>query len=372
MSSFNNKVRVNLICCCIALLVASAYSVAKSLGANQKTTISALPPLTRQLQTAELEIASNQRVVILPTLSLPLQSAKLYSRISGFIKTRYVDIGDKVKKDDLLATIDDPQVKAQEKKLLADIDEAKAELELTKLNDQRAEQLIADNLVSGAERDRLRILVSQAKARIASLRAELQNNRARQSFLEIRAPFAGYIVTKGLEVGDLVIADNSQQSRYLFEIANTLRLRLAIHVPQNEIRHIAPGDGVIAQFTGYQNLTVKGQISRVSQAVDEQSGTMLVEAEIDNSGYNLPAGLRGTVSLNISSDGNKNRVYKAPLSAISYHNGQDAVVGVNNGAVKFHPVDIVSKSQNSVLLRGDLNNVSKVVLNPNALLIEGG
>lgn len=372
MFSFNSIMRTHWICCYAGLLFVSTLTMAKPQKTDQKPVVSVQQTFIRQLQTAELEIAESARAVVLPMVSQPLQSAKLYSRISGYIKARYVDIGDQVKNNDLLATIDDPQIKAQEKKILADIDEAKAELDLDHLNYQRGLQLVADNLISESERDRLRIVETQAKARIDSLRAELEGNRSRQSFLEIRAPFDGYIVARGLEVGDLVNADNSQGARFFFEIANTARLRLNIHVPQNEIRYIAPGDEITANFTGYQNLTVKGRISRLSQALDSQSGTMLVEAEIDNREYNLPAGLRGTVSVKTSSGIYENRVFKAPLSAISYHNGHDAVVGLTNAELEFHKVDIVSTSQNGVLLRGDLNSVDKVVLNPNALLMKGG
>lgn len=369
MSHLINKVRIDLFCC-IGLLCVSALTVASPKESFQKPNISERQSINRLLQTAELEIVNIERTVILPMLSQPLQSARLFSRVSGFITARYADIGDKVEKNEILATIDNPQLIAHEKKILADINEVESELELNQLNFKRAEQLVTDNLVSSSELDRLRILVSRAQARIASLKAELEGNLSRQSFLDIRAPFAGYIVAKRLEVGDLASADALQKERYFFEIANTIRLRLNIRVPQNEIRYIAVGDEVLANFTGYQNLSVKGHITRLSRAVDEQSGTMLVEAEIDNSDYNLPAGLRGAVSLKLSAGSKINKVWKAPLSAISYHNGHDAVVGVINGEIKFHKVDIVSKTKNSVLLRGDLNDVSKVVLNPNALLIE--
>lgn len=371
MFNINAKMPVNLISG-MTMLFFSAHSVAAPQGDYTNSTSSVQKTLAGQLQTAELEIVNNERVMSLPALSLPLQSAKLFSRIGGFINARYADIGDKVKKNELLATIDEPQIKAKENKILADIDEAQAELELSKLNYQRAEQLIANKLVSKSESDRLRIFTYQAQARIASLQAQLAENRINQSFLEIRAPFDGYVVARNLEVGDLVSADTTQPARHLFEIANTRRMRLNIHVPQNEVRYIATGDELSVTFTGYQNIKVKGHISRLSQTVNARTGTMLVEAEFDNRAYNLPAGLRGTASFNTSSDSNDSLVFKAPLSALSYHNGHDAVVGMNNGEIAFHHVEIVAKSQNSVLLSGELTDIGRVVLNPNALLLEGG
>lgn len=364
------KMPINLICVS-ALLLITADTVADPLVPFTNSANSTPPTSVGQLQTAELEIVSNEKVMSLPTLSIPMQSAKLYSRITGFIKARFVDIGDKVKKNELLAIIDEPQIKAQQNKILADIDEAEAKLELAQLNDQRAERLVADNLISAAEQDRLRILRIQATARIASLQAQLTENLARQTFMEIRAPFDGVIIDRDLDVGDLVAANITQGTRSLFEIANTRKMRLNIHVPQNEIRYIATGDEVNATFTGYQNLRVKGRISRLSQAVNAQSGTMLVEAEFDNSVLDLPAGLRGIVQLNRASDPNKEQIFKAPLSALSYHKGHDAVVAVNNGEITFHQVDIVAKTQNNVLLTGKLAEIGKVVLNPNALLERG-
>ena len=372
MFNVHLKMPIYLICVS-ALLLISRDSVAAPLAPSINNSASSNPSnLVGKIQTAELEIVSHQKVLSLPTLSIPMQSAKLYSRITGFIKARFVDIGDKVKKNELLAIIDEPQIKAQENKILADIDQARAQLELAQLSEQRTKRLVADNLISQAERDRLRILRIQATARIASLQAQLQENRARQTFMEIRAPFEGVIIDRNIEVGDLVAADIPQDNRFLFEIANTQQMRLNMHIPQNEIRFIAIGDEVNVTFTGYQNLKVKGQVRRLSRAINAQSGTMLVEAEFNNSGFNLPSGLRGSVSLKTSSDSKEDQVFKAPLSAISYHNGHDAVVAVNNGEITFHQVKIVSKSQNSVLLSGELTNIGKVVLNPNALLMGEG
>ncbi|WJG10762.1 efflux RND transporter periplasmic adaptor subunit [Aliiglaciecola sp. LCG003] len=369
MFNSHKKMRLKLYCF-ILLLTVSMHSLAGAREAGQKKIASTLRSQIQNIQTVSLEVAATGQIVNLPTLSLPMHSAKLFSRSSGFITAIFADIGDKVGKGELLAIIDNPQIMAQEKKILADINAAKAELELNQLNFQRAEQLIADNLISGSDRDRLRLQVAKTQASITGLEAQLEENLSHQTLLEIRAPFAGYIVAKGLEVGDLASADSSQNDRYFFEIANTQRLRLSIRVPKNELGNIVVGNEVFANFIGYQSVTAKGRIMRLSQFIDEKSGTMLVEAEIDNRDYKLPAGLRGTVAINTNSDAKTNPVWSAPLSAISYHEGHDAVIGISNGEIKFHKVEIISKSSNRVTLRGSLDHVDKVVLNPNAFLME--
>jgi len=356
-----------LVCYCLSIFFVSITHL-QAAENNVKPNINHKSNLP--YQTAKLVPVNTTHTLVLPIVSQPLQAAKLYSRMSGFIKQKYVDIGDHVNKNDLLATVDAPLVKAQERKILAEIANAEAQKELNQLNLQRAKQLAKDNLISQAEHDRLRILLTKSHANIDILKADLEKNQLRQSFLEIRAPFSGYIVSKNVEVGDLVSANNTQAMQYLYEIINKQLLRLVMHVPQNDIRYLSNGDNVTVKFTGYQGLKVTAKITRMAQAVDYSSGTMLVEAEFDNSSYNLPSGLRGTSTLTIKSTKNQLPLWQVPISAITYHQGTSAIVGIIGDQIQFYKINIISQSNQNVILNGPIADVEQVILNPNALLLK--
>jgi len=326
--------------------------------------------VTHQYQTADLVRINNVRQISLPIISRAIQSAKLFSRMSGFIKKQYVEVGDKVNKNDVLAEIDDPEVKAQEQKVQASIASEQAEKELNQLNLKRAEQLADKKLVSDSELDRLRIILRQSKAKIDVLKAELAQNRQRQSLLSIRAPFSGYITEKNIEVGDLVSADNPQIDRYLYQIANTQQLKIIAHVPQSDIRLLSIGDNINATFTGYDGLIINAQIERMAKAVEESTGTMLIEAEFDNATLKLPSGLRGSISFEIEQQNNGQVYWQAPISALTYHQGSTAIVGIKDGNKRFYKINIMSKTNKKVVFTSSLENFGKVILNPNSLLFD--
>ncbi len=319
-------------------------------------------------QTADLIQINDVRQVSLPIISRAIQSAKLFSRMSGFITAQYVEIGDKVNKNDVLAVIDDPEVKAQEQKILANIASEQAEKELNQLNLTRVEQLANSKLVSDAERDLLRIMLRQSNAKIDALKSELAQNLQRQSFLSIRAPFSGYIVEKNIELGDLVNADNPQTDTYLYRIANTQKLKIIAYVPQSEIKFLTVGDNINATFTGYDGLIINTQITRMAKAVEESTGTMLIEAEFDNTSLNLPSGLRGIMSFDTAQQSNAQVYWQAPISALTYHQGNTAIVGIKDGNKRFYKINIISQSTKNVVFTSKLEQIEKVILNPNALL----
>lgn len=330
-------------------------------------------------QTATLVKLNDQRQISLPSVSRAIKSAKLFSRVSGFIKEQYVDIGDKVNKNDVLAVIDDPQIDAKMQKIMADIANEEAEKELNQLNLTRVEQLADDQLVSDSERDRLRILLKQSNAKIDSLTAELTQNRQQHDLLSIKAPFSGYITERNSEVGDLVSADNPSTNTYLYRIINTERLKIISNIPQSDLQSLRVGDNINAKFTGYGDLVVAGQIKRMAKSVDESTGTMLIEAEFDNSHLNLPAGLRGSVSFDIrktDTQGNQQthsqahqQVYwQAPISALTYYQGDTAIVTVSDERKQLHKINIISQSNQNVVFTASLEKVEKVILNPNSLL----
>lgn len=354
----------------LLIFLASSSAITKEVNSTRTLTDNTEKNVAQHYQTAELIRVNEVRQISLPSISRAIQSAKLYARMSGFINAQYVEIGEKVNKGDVLALIDDPEVKAQEQKILADIASAQAEKELNQLNLTRFDKLANNNLVSDIELDKVRIMLRQSNAKIVALKSELAKNLQHQALLSIKAPFSGYISEKNIERGDLVRADNPQVNRYLYRIVNINKLKIVSYVPQSDIKLLNVGDNINATFTGYDGLIVNAQITRTAKTVDESTGTILMEAEFDNTSLNLPSGLRGSISFDTKQQSNTQVLWQAPVSALTYHQGNTAIVGIQGENKRFYKIKIISQSNKNIVFTSLLENTEKVILNPNALLFD--
>ncbi len=232
----------------------------------------------------------------LPAITQAWQSARLFSRGTGFVERVFVDIGDQVKEGQILAKISDPLVVAEKEKLISDLEDARADLELNELELKRADELVTKNLVSKSTIDRLRIAVKKAEAKIFSLQADIRGKQAQIEFLTIRAPFTGSIIARNVDKGDMV-AQHNQNTQALFEIADLSQLRVVFHIPQYETKKYRPGTPLMFLVSGNEEVQVRSELSILSPAISMETGTMRAETVINNEQNRLPSGLRGDIRL---------------------------------------------------------------------------
>lgn len=248
-----------------------------------------------------LGVALNNAAVAKESISLPAitqawQSSNLYSRSTGTVDKVLVDVGDFVEKDQLLARVKDPLILAEHQRLSAEIASAKAELKLNQLELSRAKELVGKNLITQSELDRLAFFVNKSIASIKALEAELTKKDAQVAFLNITAPFDGFITQRNIDVGDLVAKDNVMAGS-LFTVEDLSQLRLVFHIPQHELSRFSAGLPVRFAVANADIEALHSKIRVIVPMLNRKTGTMRGEALLPNDSYQIPAGMRGEVGL---------------------------------------------------------------------------
>jgi len=254
---------------------------------REYTDQSAAPPVSL----VEPKIGKNAREIVLPGNMQAYTQAPIYARTTGYVKTWYHDIGSHVKKGDLLAVIETPELDQQLEQAKADLATAEANAALAKTTADRYQGLIMQNAVSQQDTDNAQAALSARNTEVNSAQANVKRLQELQSFERIVAPFDGVITARNLDIGQLVTSTGATTtpgagiaaaSREVFDIATVGTLRVFINVPQV----YAPDakNGVIATLTlpQYPNRSFKGKLARSSDAVDPATRTLLAEVDVDN------------------------------------------------------------------------------------------
>lgn len=244
------------------------------------------------LSAADLPVTRLQTGDITRTVQLlgevrPRQQVTLHAKVAGYVRTLHVDLGDRVEAGALLAELEVPE-------LVADEARTKAELALAELEQKRLQEAFrqAPDLVT-------RQAVDAAEARLAVARAQQQRNATLLGFARIRAPFAGVISRRNVDLGAFVPAGQGGPAAELFTLTDDSTVRIQAALPEGEAGLVAVGQGVTiaTEATGAQTLATK--VSRVAGVVEHPSQTMLVEAELPNLERKLKPGMFANVRLGL-------------------------------------------------------------------------
>ena len=176
----------------------------------------------------------------LPGTMLPIQETPLYARTNGFVKRWLVDIGATVKEGQLLAEIETPEVDRELKQILANQQQAKANMELARSTAERWKAVLKENAVSPQEVDEKISAYKARQADFAASQANVERLTQYKAFQRVTAPFAGTITGRNVDVGQLISANNTDPNRWMFKLAKMDTLRIYINVPQSHMRMIKP------------------------------------------------------------------------------------------------------------------------------------
>ncbi|HLY72520.1 MAG TPA: efflux RND transporter periplasmic adaptor subunit, partial [Planctomycetota bacterium] len=196
-----------------------AFIAAALVGAGALAVIGTLPRLERQAALAEAKVraeastrvsvvasrpAPNEIVLTLPGGTQAIQETTLYARTSGFLSLRKVDIGDRVEAGQLLAVIESPELDQELERTAVHLEEARANLALSRSTLQRIASLIQTHAVSEQEYDDQKVRVNSADAAVKAGEADVRRLTVLQSYEKVIAPFAGTITARNVDKGALV------------------------------------------------------------------------------------------------------------------------------------------------------------------------
>lgn len=281
-----------------------------------------------RVRTALAERADGPLDLTLPGETRPFLTAAIAARATGYIAERRIDIGSRVKAGDLLLRIAAPdldqqlaqaqaqlgQLQAQRLQAEAQVEQAKANVTLANLTNNRTTTLADQGWASrqNADTSQASVLsqaatlagaeagVKVAAANIKAQEAVVERLKALAAFEQVVAPFDGVITTRNVDVGDLVRADNGGTP--LLAIDQDSTLRIAVNVPQNLTRGVAPGVDATIRVPQLPGRTFGGSVERSSVALQAASRTLTTEVDVPNPDGTLRSGMHADVTLKLPRD----------------------------------------------------------------------
>src|ERR1700736_4781524 len=294
---------------------------------------------------------SDDQAIELPGNTQAFTDAPIYARTSGYLKQWYFDIDAHVKKGQLLAEIETPEVDQQLLQARADLDTAQANLNIAKITASRWQDLVSTRSVSQQETDQAVSNLSAVKAAAESSSANVRRLEQLQSFEKIYAPFDGIITARNTDIGALIDAGANTQPRELFHIAAIRKLRLYVAVPEVYSRAAHSGAPATLTLDEFPGQTFRGTLVRNANSIDIASRTLLVEVDVDNPSGKLLPGAYVFVHLKLP---DQTRSVTIPSNALIFRKEGLQVGLVRNGKAELVPIKISRDYGNNVEIASGL------------------
>lgn len=314
-------------------------------------------------------IAHGSNTLVLPGTLQAFYNAPIYARVPGYLRAWYKDIGATVRKGEVLAVIDTPELDQQIEQAKADLANAIAARDLSETTAKRWSSLLTLDAVSKQEAEE-KISDEQAKtALVAAARANLDRLDDLKSFAKITAPFDGTVTNRSVDVGALINAGAESNAAPLFSVADVHSIRVYVSVPQNYSAQIKPGVTAALQLPEYPGKVFTATLDASANAITEKSDSLLVEFLADNRDGALKPGGYAQVTIHVPTRMN---VVTVPASALIFdHNGlQVATVG-RDDKVRMKHIKIARDLGTQVEISSGLSRTDRVVDNPPDSLAEG-
>jgi RND family efflux transporter MFP subunit len=324
-----------------------------------------------------------------------IQDSIIYARISGYLRKRYVDIGDRVTTGQLLAEIDSPETDQQLLQAKADLLQAQKNLALQRANLRLARTTMGRYRAADAEGAVAKLAVDQsvatnstAQAAVAAAEAYVTSNQANVdrlqalvSFERVLAPFNGTVLQRNVDVGALItagsptnniaVAPNSVTGAAsgLFEVAQIDKLRVFVTVPQAYAANVKVGLPVQVAVRGQLIQPVTGTVTRTAGGLDPGTRTLLTEVDIPNESHQLMPGMFVYVNFKIAPAGTR---WRLPATALIFDakGTRVMIVGAGN-KLQYQPVAVGRDYGTSIGIESGLQGNEAIVKQPTVSLQEG-
>ncbi|PYX47098.1 MAG: hypothetical protein DMG79_14780 [Acidobacteria bacterium] len=309
-----------------------------------------------------VEVAIAKRVAGSNTVRLigearPYQSAILYAKVSGYLRSISVDKGDFVRVNQVIAVIESPEIDKQYQAAVADAHNKE-------LIANRAATLVKKEMISQQDAD-------QAEADAAVSKANLEQIGTLKSYEQLRAPFAGTVTARYSDPGALIQnAATSQTSALpLVELSQTSRLRIYVYVDQAHAPFVRDGDTVAIYDQVNPNLKLAARVTRTGGAIDPKTRTLLVEIDVDNPHNRILAGSVLQLELKVQIP----RYIEVPSDALIVRGTQTFVAVVTPAnTVKFTQVAVAEQTGTTARLFSGLEEGERVARSIGERVAEGG
>jgi RND family efflux transporter MFP subunit len=306
--------------------------------------------------------------LILPGDVSAFIEAPIYARTNGYLKSWYTDIGSPVKKGQLLAEIETPEVDQQLRQSKADLATALANARIAEITDVRWKGLLANNAVSPQDADTRAAAAQATKATADSAQANVGRLEELESFKRVVAPFDGVVTARNTDIGALINAGQSTGSQ-LFRVADTTRLRVYVQVPEQFAPETKPGVAAQLRFNEHPGVTYPAQVIRTAQALDPNIRTLQVELLVDNSKGELFPGAYTEVHFQLP--GNTSTLI-VPATTLVFRSAGLQVATIEQGnRVKLRKIEAGRDFGKTVEVLSGLSADEAIIVNPPDSIADG-
>jgi RND family efflux transporter MFP subunit len=373
----NTGARLKTVSAAIGIVLVAAFLIVHYVKGRDSAALEQMTATTvDQAPTVEVikaDYAPPVQVLGLPGETRGWYSSLIYARVNGYLAKWVVDIGDRVKKDQVLATIDTPDLDAQLEAAQAQVKAAEADVQVREADARFAKTTYErwenspKGVVSDQDREDKKAHYDASVAQLNAARARVNLNRADvdrlgylSRFKQVTAPFDGVITERRVDIGDLVTAGSTASTTPLFGVAQYDRIRVFADVPQRLSADLAVGNTAQVLASEHPNQPFDGQITRMSQAIDPHARTMRVEVDLPNEGLALVPGMYVQVRFQLK----PTKFLQVPASAMVFRaSGPQLAVIDGDHRVKFRDVVIARDNGKVVEIASGLSEGDLVAVN---------
>jgi membrane fusion protein (multidrug efflux system) len=305
--------------------------------------------------------------LMLPAEVKPWQEASIFSRVNGYLKSWVVDIGAHVEQDQLLAEVDTPDLDHQLEQARSQAALAQKSYDLAKTTNEKWQQLFKQGVVSELDAQNTATAEATNKANAEAFAANLRVLEQQVAFKRVAAPFAGTITARNLNVGDLIVANNT--SMEMFHIQQTNTLRIYFRVPQANATDIHVDQPIDVVFPDQGGKAVQAKVATTSESIAANSRTLLVELHLDNSDSKIQPGSYAQVRLGRDDLG---QLVTVPNNTLLFR-AQGLQVGVvrPDNTVELRDIKAGRDFGTTIQIIQGVTPADKVILNPADSLLTG-
>jgi HlyD family secretion protein len=236
----------------------------------------------------------------------PVRTVEVKSKASGEILALHVDIGDVVAPGALLAEVDPRDVRNGYNQAEADIQVAQARMEIARAQLDRADELVAAGVITAEEHEAKNLEFANAQAALVKAQTNLELADLRLSDVTIRAPSAGTILTKSVEVGQVIqsASQNVSGGTVLMVMADLEEMQVRTLVDETDMGEIRPGMLANVDVEAFPTRAFQGTVEKIEpQAVVQQNITMFpVIVTLENRDGLLRPGMNAEVEILIAEE----------------------------------------------------------------------
>jgi RND family efflux transporter MFP subunit len=351
------------------LMVAGAFALVRRVterGALAKETERLAMPTVGVIKPAT-EPASDQ--LVLPAQLQAYVESAIFARTNGYLLRWNKDIGSKVKKGELLAEIDTPEIDQELSQAKAAQQQTEAQLQLAKSTAERWANLRKTDSVSQQEADQQASAYSQATANTAAAEANVRRLQQLESFKHVYSPISGVITRRNTDVGALITAGSSGTGKELFDVAQVDPLRVFVSVPQTNAPSIRAGLPAYIELREYPGQKFTGKVVRTADSIDPATRTLLTEIDVPNPDGRLLPGSYAEVHFAVPVQITRLSI---PVNAVLFRpeGPRVAVVGSDH-KVHLKAISIGRDYGTKVEILGGLDPNDQIVVNPADSLEDG-